>query len=66
MIFSKRNDIDPAIAAAQELGSKYYTVTYQPQTREITASSARSRLSCVIDRHALGQEIMNGLQKVER
>jgi VWFA-related protein len=32
--FSKRNDIDRAIAEAQELGSKYYTLTYQPQARE--------------------------------
>jgi VWFA-related protein len=31
---SKRNDIDRAIAEAQELGSKYYTLTYQPQVRE--------------------------------
>jgi VWFA-related protein len=31
---SKRNDIDRAIAEAQELGSKYYTLTYQPQTGE--------------------------------
>jgi VWFA-related protein len=32
--FSKRNDIDRAIAEAQELGSKYYTLTYQPQASE--------------------------------
>jgi hypothetical protein len=32
--FSKRNDIDRAIAEAQELGSKYYTLTYQPQGQE--------------------------------
>jgi VWFA-related protein len=32
--FSKRNDIDRAIAEAQELGSKYYTLTYHPQARE--------------------------------
>jgi VWFA-related protein len=32
--FGTRNDIDRAIAEAQELGSKYYTLTYQPQTRE--------------------------------
>jgi VWFA-related protein len=32
--FSKRNDIDRAIAEAQELGSKYYTLTYQPQAGE--------------------------------
>jgi VWFA-related protein len=32
--FGKRNDIDRAIAEAQELGSKYYTLTYQPQAGE--------------------------------
>jgi VWFA-related protein len=33
-LFTQRNDVDRAIAEAQELGSKYYTLTYQPQTGE--------------------------------
>jgi hypothetical protein len=32
--FSKRNDVDGAIQEAEELGSNYYTLTYQPPAGE--------------------------------
>ena len=33
-LFSQRNDVDIAMTEAQELGSNYYTLTYQPKTGE--------------------------------
>jgi VWFA-related protein len=33
-LFSQRNDDDVAMTEAQELGSNYYTLTYQPKTGE--------------------------------